>query len=127
MFEPTISLSSGHLVEELAEGLRSRGGLQSHGKNSISWPDHSVHQRLDHLTREYICRDPWLQIFMYQRMALPDSNRRVGPWSHGGLMPHHRGYDRAVVQERVGKWGDQPHTGKGKRGGQRWDMGLVKG
>jgi len=42
-------------------------------------------------TNEYTWRDPWLQLHMYQRMALFSINRRKSSWSCEGLFPHWRG------------------------------------
>ena len=42
-------------------------------------------------TKEYTWRDPWLQLLMWQRMALLDINGRGGPWSYGDSMPQCRG------------------------------------
>jgi hypothetical protein len=41
-------------------------------------------------THECTCRDPWLQIHKYQRMALPHSNGRGDPLSYRSLMPQCR-------------------------------------
>jgi hypothetical protein len=41
-------------------------------------------------TKEHTCRVPWLQLHMYQRMALLVINRRSGPWSWEGSMPQCR-------------------------------------
>jgi hypothetical protein len=38
-------------------------------------------------TKEYTWSDPWLQLHMYQRMALSVINGRRGPWSSEGSMP----------------------------------------
>ena len=70
-------------------------------------------------TTECTGRDPWFQIHMYQRMALSDINGRGGPWSHGGLMPQHRG-----MLEWVEGWGSTFIEAKGM--GERADgMGLL--
>jgi hypothetical protein len=78
-----------NLVGELGEGLEELRGLKPHWKN-IRWPGHPVLPESRPLTKECTWRDPWLQILMQQRMAMPYSNGRGVPWSRGGLMPQSR-------------------------------------
>jgi hypothetical protein len=65
-------------MEELREGLKELRGLQPHRKNKNSnQPELPGPERS---TKEYICRDPWLQLHMEQRIELSGIKGRVGPW-----------------------------------------------
>jgi len=69
-------------------------------------------------TKEYTWSDPWLQLHMWQRMALSGINGRGRSESCEGLMPQHRGI--------IGRWdrggwvGEHPCGGRGTGGRLGW-------
>ena len=79
---------SHHQTELGDPGQEELRGLQPHRKNNVGWPDCPVLPRTRPLCTGM---DPWLQIHMYQRLALPDINGRGSPWSCGGLRSQSRG------------------------------------
>jgi hypothetical protein len=72
-------------MNELEEGLKKMNGFATYRKNNISQPDLPELPGTKPPTKEYTWRDPWLQLHMWQRMALS------GIWSCEGLMPQHKG------------------------------------
>jgi hypothetical protein len=78
------------------EGARERtqgaeGVFQPHRRNNnINQPVPSEFSGTKPPTKEYKWRDPWLQLHMYQRMALFVINGRTGPLSCEGSMPQCR-------------------------------------
>jgi hypothetical protein len=79
-------------MEELGEGLRSWRGLQSHRKdNNINHPDPPELPRTKPATKQYTWRDPWVQLHIYQRMALSYINGRGVSLYCESQMPHCRG------------------------------------
>jgi hypothetical protein len=103
---------------------RSEGGLKPYRKNNC-WPDCPVFPETRPPTKECTGRGPWLQITMKQRMALPDNNRRGGPWSCGGLMPQCTG-----MPEWWGRRGWRESTlieakGEGVCGGITWKWDII--
>ena len=66
--------------------------MQSHRKNNnVNPPDPSELPVTKPPTKEYTWRDPWLQLHVWQRMALSGINRRRGPWSCESSIPQCKG------------------------------------
>jgi hypothetical protein len=60
------------------------GGLQPHGwSNSVNRLYTPELPATGPSTKEYIWRDPWLWLHMWQRKALLDISGRSGPWAWG--------------------------------------------
>ena len=65
--------------------------------------------------KEYIWRDSWLQLHMYQRITLSAINGKGGSWSCEGSMTEHRRMHRN--EEGVDMWfGEQLHRSR-----DRWE------
>jgi hypothetical protein len=60
--QPTIGLSTGSPMQELGKVLKELKGFATHRKNNnINQPDHPELPGTKLPTKEYTCRDPWLQ------------------------------------------------------------------
>jgi hypothetical protein len=66
-------------------------------------------------TKEYGWRDPWLQLYMYNRMDFLGITARIDPWSCEGLMPHCCAMPGQGIRSR---WVlEHPHRYRGRRDG----------
>jgi hypothetical protein len=67
-------------MEELEKVLKELRGLQPHGgSNSINRPEPPELRDSGPPTKEYTWRDPWLWLYVWQRMALFNNSGRRGP------------------------------------------------
>jgi hypothetical protein len=68
-------------------------GAETEGKAIQRLLHLGIHPTCKHQTQTllWMPRSTWLQLHMYQRMALSDINLRRGPWSSEGSMPQCRG------------------------------------
>ena len=62
--EPTIRLSSGNLVGELAEGLEERRGIATPLEEQHRLADHPVRPESGPPTKKGTRKNPWVQIHM---------------------------------------------------------------
>jgi hypothetical protein len=70
---PTIGLSAGSPMEYLEKGLKElRGFAAPWVANSVNRPNPLELPCTGPTTKEYTWRDPWLCLYMWQRMALMD-------------------------------------------------------
>jgi len=120
--QPTIAPSMGTPMEELGGDWRRWKSLQPHRKNNnINQPAPPELPQTKPPTKEYTWRDPWLQLHMWQRLALSGTG---GPWSCEGLMPQRRGMLRRWGRSGwVAGWA--PSWTQGKGGG--WNGGILEG
>ena len=73
-------------MEEMGKGLKELKGLEPHRKNNnIIQLDPSELPGTKPPTREYTWEEPWFQLHMEQRIALPGINGRGDPWSSGDI------------------------------------------
>jgi hypothetical protein len=97
--QPTVGLNGPNgRARGRTEG--AEGDCNPIGRISTNWTTQSS-QWLNHQPK----RDPWLQLHIYQRMALSDMSGRGGPWSGGGAMPQRRGM--------LERWGGSGWVGGG--------------
>jgi hypothetical protein len=67
-------------MKELENELKESRGLQPHGRsNSVNRPDPPELLGTVPSTKEYTGSNPWLQINMWQRMALLNISGRSSP------------------------------------------------
>jgi hypothetical protein len=86
--------------------------LQPHRRNNnISQPDSTDLLGNKPPTNKYTWRDPWLQLHMWQKIALSSTNGRRGPWPCEGSMPQCRGMQRQGG--RSGWIGESPYRSRG--------------
>jgi hypothetical protein len=76
-------------MEELEKGMKEMKGFATQLEDyNINQPELTGSKPP---TKVYKWRDPWLQPYMWQRMALSGISGRIGAWSCEGLMPQRRG------------------------------------
>jgi hypothetical protein len=99
---------------------RSRRGLKPHRKKNIVWLHYPLLPETRPLAKECTGRYPWLQIHMWQRIALSDINGR------GGLCPSKVWCPSTGGCWSSGRWESNLIQAKGL-GGWIWDGVLVEG